>query len=324
MSVDLVRRTMLEAFKERHVPTGFFSNMFKTQESYITSTLKVDIDIKRSGNPYAVDVHRNSGGNFNKSSKFNSKEFEPPYFDEYESLNAYEIFNRQVGVQPYSDSDIADIVSSVREKEQNLIDKIERAKEKMCSDILFSGAATFVNNTSVDYVMKATHQISVTAWSGSTAKQAVLDLIGAANVIRKDSGAVKTNTFNVILGETSRSELMALLAATTSEYKMDVLGLADFQKTLQMGIDGATFLGKIAGGAFNFLFWSYPQFYTIPTGFGLGSEGTQAAYVPAEQVLGKYLTYFREDVQAQCIIVGVRSAPLPIPVQIDGYAYLNT
>jgi hypothetical protein len=39
---------------------------------------------------------------------------------------------------------------------------------------------------------------------------------------------------------------------------------------------------------------------------------------------GKYLTYFREDVQAQCIIVGVRSAPLPIPVQIDGYAYLNT
>ena len=98
----LIKRTMLEAFKQKAKPTLFLSSWFQTPPKNITNKKKVVIDVKRNEEMIAVDVIRSTGGNLNNSKRFTTKEYEPPMYDEYAVTTADELLDRLPGMTEYA------------------------------------------------------------------------------------------------------------------------------------------------------------------------------------------------------------------------------
>ena len=284
MATDLERRAMVEVFNKKASPTMFLSGLAQTPERNISDTTKVVMDIKRHGEDIAIDVVRGTHGRGNIRKRFTTKEYIPPVYDEYAWMNENELLlNRMAGRTEYDPVLMADILDIITDDMVTLNDKIDRAKEKQASDALFGGTIPLVNGDTIDFKQKATHQTNSAAlgnavWSNA-AGDPDDDLQQLCTLNRKDGLGTSTDT---IFGETAWKlyKNNTKVQTKTNFRRADLITI----RPPEMNADGANFQGQITVGEYNLNVWTYPQFYLVPTGFGLPNEGTKVPYVPTSKV----------------------------------------
>lgn len=368
MSVELVKKTMLEAFEQKAAPTNFLSSFFKTSERDIFPTEQCVIDVKRNLEQIAIDVKRGRGGNLNDNKRFTTKEYKPPVYDEYSAYVGDELMKRVPGMDPYnvSQSNLTQLVAMITDDQAQNWAKILRSIEYQASQVLFSGQVPLINDETIDYKQKASHQISVTtAWSDS-AGLPYKDIEGGADIIRKDGKTVLTD---LVFGSTAWQNFLSNPDNVT-KFNLRRVDIANIAPP-RINTEGAALHGVVTVGSYTVRCWTYPQFYDIPSDaeIGLASgtipNGGQSGlpYVPATKVLligesidlrlvyaglpvvapqtdptlaalgitalpmstrGVRQPYAHVDVKRYSLMTGVRSAPLCVPTQIDGFAWIET
>ena len=278
---SFLRTSMAEVFKKKANPTMFLSSRFQTPERNIFPTVKVEMDIKRSGEPIAVDVVRGTGGRLNYNKTFSNKEYFPPVYDEYSNINQNEsLLYRLAGKTEYDDVTMADIIDSITDDLVLLDDKIKRAEEYQAALVMFNDAQiTLVNGDTIDFKQKATHRDTPSpVWSNASGDPDA-DLQAMCDINRKDGlGTSK----DVIFGSTAWSlyQANAKIIAKTNFRRVDQINI----RPPVLNSEGANFHGWITVGDYELRVWTYPQFYFVPTGFSLPNEGTKVPYVPASKV----------------------------------------
>ena len=359
MVTSLFRQAMAEAFEQLPRTYSFLTALARSDDAtHVFTTESIVVDIMRGNERYAIDVVRGTGGRSNSLRRFTTKEYIPPMYDENSPISPEELLKRSVGMDPFRDpraaTSIASIIVGEQKKHQ---DTIIRAIEVQAANALFTGTVPLVNGDTVDYKQKATHQITVgTAWSNPAA-DVIGDIQGAIDVVRQD-GLLEANV--LILGTDSLKNFFANTALQAQANFRRIERTAIMMP--EWAENGGVFHGEVTIGSHKLEVWSYPQTYEVPTGFGLPNEGTSVPYVPVDAALitssqarfdlyfaglptlvstvdtalesfmqsmpsmiaARFQPYGSVDQRRVNVEVGVRSAPLWVPTQIDGFAVLDT
>lgn len=358
----LEKRTMLAAFKQKKAPTSFLAGWFRTTERDIFLSTKAVIDIKRNEENIAIDVVRGTGGRLNNNKRFTTKEYTPPMYDEFTAYNGDELNKRMPGELEYSNPDyIASLIAILTDDQVENQQTILRAIELQAAQTLFTGGVTLINNDSLDFKQKATHNFAAAIVWSNTSADPINDFITAADLNRKDG---KTDSQVAIFGESAWKNFLARKTGANSPFDIKNVTLADIRQPVK-NANGAVFHGTFTAGSYTFQAWTYPQYYMVPTGFGLANEGTLVPYVPTDKVavlpmsdmidlrlvfagipqlvtvndprlqsLGivqvptniraDFHPYAVIDSEAKCMKAGVNSAPLCVPTQIDGWSIIKS
>jgi hypothetical protein len=350
---------MIEAFRQKKAPGLFLSGFFKTPARNITKSRKVVIDIQRSGEQYAVDVVRGTGGRLSTRKRFTTKEYIPPVYDQFVALGEEELMERMPGQTEYDSPDFAAMVMAIISDEQTeQQEMILRSIEYQAAQAFFTGQIVLVNGDTIDFKQKATHNYEVgTSWSDSGGTP-IDDIQLALNLNRKDG---KVDSDIAIMSEESFADFIAnaQVVAQADLRRIDRLDI----KPPSMNTEGAAFHGTFSVGAYRIQLWTYPQFYQVPEGFGLANEGELLNYIPSDRVLitsskarfdllfagipsvanrndprlaalglagiptniaTDFHPYSHLDEEVLSIKAGVRSAPLCVPTQIDAFTVIDT
>ena len=358
------KRTMMdELFAEQVRPTNFLSSMAKVRTT-LAST--IEIDIVRGTEEYAVDITPGAGSRSNKKSKYTTKEYEPPMYNESYPFTAEELAKRLPGQTKYEagmTSYAGQLVAYFAGKQVALKDKILRSIELQARDAFFSGKITLHNGDEIDFKKKATHSITPSVKWNNASGVPLEDIADACALCRKD-GKIAASKFRLIVAD---DVVEALISNPQFVDRADLRYVERVSAGMPSDINdaGAVYHGIFSAGAYKIELWSYPQFYTVPTGYGLAGEGTMKPYIPTGEALlippgidlrlwfggvaqvanqvdpaverlgivggriptmveADFVPYGRFDDRTECIEVGVKSRPLFVPVQIDGFATLDT
>jgi hypothetical protein len=355
------RKIMLEAFKSKAKPTMYLASKANV---VITKATEFEIDIVRGKETYAVDIVQGAGSRSNDKSRFTTKVYSPLYYDESYTITAMELQKRIPGMTVYQAAQqdySADLAALLTDKQALIQDKEIRAVEIMARDALFSGVITMHNGVQVDFKKKGTHDVNPgVKWNAANGIP-LTNLEAACNLCRED-GLVDDMVFELTVAddvvEALKANAQFVAKANLRHVQNVMMGMPQPAKM------GAVFHGIFSAGPYTIELWSYPQRYEVPMGFGLAGEGTKKAYIPSGKALlvpkngirfdlvyggipqvvpqvdpilqgfglngsltiveGDYVPYAYVDWRKQCIEAGVRTNPLFIPHQIDGFVTLNT
>jgi len=352
-----VKTLFSAAFRATIPATRFLQKMFMSPDEYVFPGEKVQIDIIRTEEEFAVNVALYKGGRGNSFDLFTDKEYTPPMFDEYAYITAATLNKRLPGrtiydLSPGYEQDFADLLM---EYASALRAKIIRAKEIYARDALYFGEITLVNGDVIDFNLKADHiYITPVSWTSTSDPFADFAVLGGR--IRRDSGRA---IIDAIAGETAIQKFLNNDAVKAS---------ADLKQIERMSItspmareEGSTYHGTFSANDYKINLWTYSQYHKVPEGFGFPNEGTRQPYIPTDRICvlptnpdfrlyyggvpvlsdvspdlrgvlsmdqipalerGRMLPYIYLDRDKMSVKVGVRSRPLPIPVEIDGYGVL--
>jgi hypothetical protein len=359
MTVPIVKSGWAQMFAQMRRPSRFLQRFFSVKPGGIFSGDKVAIDVERFGESVAVVVEKYTGANMNRFDQFTTKEFTPPAYNEGFSLNVAELVNRMVGVDPYSaayQSDAAQFVTSVAKGMALTYDKIVRAIELQAAQVLQTGTLSLTDadgNTrfTLDFSPKAAHfPTSSTTW-GQTGDDKIGDLITVCDLVSSNGQVQPTD---VILASGPMRELK----------KDDEVQKALDNRSYTMGEiapqfvnSGAIFHGYLWVGNYRLRLWSYDGRYDDPaTGASTNylnsgsaivlSESTRLDLVSARcpmpiapdprvsSLMPGRLSSVAEgyDVtpnvyatpNGKALVGELEARPLCVPVQIDGFACLDT
>ncbi len=364
---DLERQVMIELFEQKSPNTMFLSSFFRRDPMWVVDTNEVEMDVVRDNEKISIDVTPFTAGRLNVKKRWTTKKYKPPMHDEYHSYEGKEFLDRLPGVNPYAPANnVAALLGKITDDQASLQKKINRAIEKMASDVFFSGKIVTLSDEEIDFKMKASHQIdAVGAWNGGSA-DIPADLLGMAEVLRKDGKVTMTD---LIFGSNAWENFLQD-NSLTDRYNFRRVELVDISMPT-LNTEGAAFHGIIAVGSYQVRCWTYPQFYDVPTDAEVGVDSgtitnagqTSVAYVPEDLVLGigtnvdlrmafggiphiinrpdprlealgidgipyamarDFHPYALLDKKENAMLVGVKSRPLTIPAQIDGFAFIDS
>ncbi len=269
-------QALLAKFDEllRIKPTGFLRSFFtkKTTEAKLIS-----IAVRRGTEKIAVDVLRGTEGNRNEIKKHNLKIFQPPYYREYFDATDIDHYDVVFGsLAAPTQGQLIQAVQSAINQLKPLKDKIERALELQCSQVLNSGIVQLNTGDNIDYKRKADSMPTTAAgdlWSVDTVDPGIILSEGAKFIRTK--GRTSASTFNVICGEAAFN---AFINNPIVQKKGDLrrIALIDIGMPQDMG-EGAEFHGQYSYGAYKFNIWTYPQFYD-------NASGVATPYVPTDNI----------------------------------------
>jgi len=333
-------KKLIAVYKERTVPTGFLRSFFQTKES---NTKQISIEVQRGTEKIAVDVERGTEGNRNQFSKSSEKIFVPPFYHEYFDAVELDFYDRLFT----QDGTVDEVtfnqwLDTVVEKLGMLQDKIERAYEVQCKQVLEDGIVTLTNGDNIDFKRKAGSLVAYSAgrdWSIGTVDPRVT-LEDAGNFIRKE-GKAAGDVYNAILG----SEVYnALINNPIFQDQADNRRISlDEIRMPQRSSTGATLHGQVSAGSYKFNIWTYPQFYDDDSGDGnpyidpkkiivlpempkfvlgfaavpqlIGAKADVGAGIAGKR--GAFLIGEHLDQRNTAHIIDIKSAGVAIPVSID-------
>ena len=339
----LFTKALVEVLDIKPSPTLFLKGFFKTKT---TSAKNVSIEVRRNGEPIAVDVLRGTQGNLNRWDKSTEKIITPPYFDERFFLNELDGYDRIFGGQQEISGDaFAMVVSEAADKIQMLKDKINRRYELMAAQVMQSGIVTLVSGDNIDFKRRAASKAVLAAgdrWSVATVDPDVVLEEGAKFI--RTQGLYNGGVFNVIVGSKAWN---AFVNNPIRQKKYDIrsFALGQLNTPIQMGA-GSTFLGQAAAGSYVFNFWGYEQYYNpagtdvtgklpyvaanqiimLPDSYsftfayggvpqirrGSPDMPEYVSYAPGEFVIDNYVDHRNSNHE-----FAVKSAGIPIPTQVD-------
>lgn len=353
MGVDTKKMIKFFSDAELTEPKTFISSMFGKAPGVTdySDTETVSIEVERDGERIASDVVRGGTGNLNTIGRSTEKIYIPPFYDECSITNAFKLNKRMPGESPAQAAQVnrtARLLYNITETLMRMRKKIVRAIELMGVQALWDGQITLKNGESILFYRKASHNIDpVYPWTDQTNGDPIADMAAACYVVRID-GKVKSNV-----------ALMSESAFSMFVNHQKVLAYLDNRRIepgfIRPAIDeteGITYQGWINVGDYRLDIYTYPEYYQDDT-------GTYYAYIPDDTVLimstntrldksfgalslldrakqsmsaigirvpmvvqGDFIPYFKEE-GMNAVRVGIQSAPLLIPTQIDGFARIN-
>jgi hypothetical protein len=276
---DTLRKTMVRMFKQKASPTQFLSSLAEVQT---TLAVEIEIDIKRGRELFAVDITPGAGSRSNKSTRYTTKKYVPPTYNESDAITAEELQTRlpgmhayDAGSQPYQ----AALAALVTDRQADLQDKIIRSIELQARDAIFSGTITLQNGDTIDFKKKATHAITpAVKWDQDTAT-ILEDLAAGCALCRKD-GKINASTFSLIVAD-DVIEVIKKNPDFVERADLRRVDNVDLMMPSDINTEGSVFHGQFAAGSYKINLWTYPQFYEVPEGFGLANEGTLQPYIPS-------------------------------------------
>lgn len=279
---DASTSKFLDAYLEESSAPGFLSGHFKTPAKNFHTSTKVEIDIIRDDEEVAVPIpDLSAGARSNKNTLYSNKSFTPAIFDEMGPIRAENLPNRRAGQDPFQDpSFVANVVSDAFGVVRKLERKIRRSVELMASQVLQTGVITLTDTAgatvySLDFKPKATHLVTTTAWAadGSTGNP-IGDISSLGDVVRRDG---KQRPNKLIFGSTAWTRFYA---------NADVKSALDNRRNESgrilpstPGEDGASYMGRMFFGQYEYELWRYDGFFNAPSG------GAQTPYVGDTKVI---------------------------------------
>ena len=327
----LLTKAVAAVYKERISPTAFLRSFFPSK---VFPTLELSIEVQRGKEKVAADVVRGTDGNRNEFTKSSEKIFIPPYYREWFDATQLQLYDRLYGATEINDQIFSAYVNNVVDAQMVVKEKIERAQEIQCAQVLETGIIT-LRNGSIDFKRKADSLVDpgVGNYFANNIDPFALFEAGC-NFIRK-SGKTSAVMFNAILGSDALTDL---LANTKFKERQNLFNMAlDTIAAPQRNATGASFHGIITAGPYKVALWSYPQFYDNASGvstayvnpkkvtiipenpnFIMGFAAVPQLITPntppsvGEFIFGEYI-----DKRSKSHVMDVESAALALPVAID-------
>lgn len=273
---NLMTKSLVAVYRERPQVTGFLRSFFRTEESL---TEKVSVEVRRGTEKIATDVKRYDDGNLNEISRSTERLIVPPLYDEYIVANDHELYTTTIGAirSNQGETFFPQLIEALAEEMSMTVDKIERALEKQCADVLDSGTVVLTNNTNITYDRKAASLVAYSAahdWSIGTVNPKTIILSGLKFL--REQGKSQGSVYNMILGNDA---LMALLSNDifTKEANLKDFSL-DLIREPQRNASGGSLHGQISVGAYRVNIWSYPEVYD-------NASGTSTPYVNDKKMI---------------------------------------
>lgn len=328
-----------EVYRERIKPTGFLRSKFPSK---VSPTKLVSIMVQRGFEKVAVDCYRGTEGNRNKWSKSTEKIFEPLYFRENFDLTQLQLYDALFSLQNVQNAPkIMALINSIVDNQLEQQEKIERAIEIMCSQVLMTGIIQMSSQGTgieVDFKRKAASLVD----GGSTSyfAHASCDpfaLAQADATFMRKVGKTMAMEFDWILGETAITDLFnnTIFKARQNLFHMK---LDTIQRPDIIGTTGAVYHGSITAGPYTVNLISYPQYYDdiitgdstpyvdakkavmLPkdnVGFTFFGAVPQVILPGANPIMGEFVFSDWIDQQKRAHLYEVESCPITVPVKID-------
>lgn len=245
MAIDLFEtRTMLKFVERMPRVTTFIKNtLFKEKE--LSTTDKVDIDIKKGRAKVAPYVSELIGGKVVENSGYQTETFKPPLVAPTTITTAADLQKRSMGENIYSKRTPDERAAEKLVKDlRDLDDMITRREEVMCAQAIFDGKIK-VKGEGVDHVISFNHTNRETLsgqnlWSNSsTDKYADLKRwvrkVQETGFVNPDIVIVSPDVTDVLMKDEYILKLLDIRNVNIGEFKPENLP------------NGATYIGKIAG-----------------------------------------------------------------------------
>lgn len=329
----LFTKMLIDVYRERPVVMGFLRSFFVDK---IESTKELSIEVQRGTERVAVDVIRGSIGNRNSFGKSSEKIFVPPYYREYFDATDLSLYDRLFGSTAIDDGVFTAFLEQVAEKLGMLQDKIERAQEIQCAQVLLTGIVELINGTNIDYKRKAASLDDLGAgnyWTTNT--------VNPNEVLEKGSEFVRTKgkgqgiNYNVLLGSEAYN---AYVNNDIVKERADIRNFGlDAIRAPQRESTGGTLHGEVSAGSYKYRLWTYPEFHDNDAGdsvpyldpksiiilpenprFSMGFAAVPQLVTDGIGVIkGKYIFGDYIDEREATHAYDIKSAGLAIPVRVD-------
>lgn len=230
------------------------------------------------GEKVAVDVLRGTEGNRNSFSRSTQKVFDPAYYREYFDATELDLYDRVLGSQNDIGNDLfVALMNTIADKLMVLRDKIERAKEIQCAQVLQTGIVTIEAGTNIDFKRKASSIVDLTGAGGYfAANSEVFDQFAAGCDFIRTKGRNGSGVFNAILGKTALADLLKNTKFTARQNYFNMA--LDQVVGPERSATGSAFHGIITAGSYKVQLWSYPQIYDA-------ADGTATPYINDKNVV---------------------------------------
>lgn len=255
----LFTKMLIDVYKEKPMVFSFLRSFFPTVES---ETKEVSIQVKRGKELVAVDVIRGSEGNANEFGRSSEKVIVPPYYREFFNATDLDFYDQLFGGArtEVDEKTFAGWLQKVAEKISDLRDKIERAYEVQCAQVLSDGIVQLKNGDNIDFKRKSTALVDLGGgnyWAAASAK--AIDSIEDGCIHMRTKGKSQGGIVNAILGTTALRDLKA-----NDQFKEIAnfrrVALVDMRMPQRMA-DGGVLHGQIDAGAWVVNLWTYPEYY---------------------------------------------------------------
>lgn len=333
-------KELIAVYKERTFTTSFLRSFFPTD---ISNTKELSIQVERGTEKIAVDVQRGTEGNRNSFSKSSEKLFVPPYYNEFFDATELDFYDRLFGTN--GDVDVTTFnawLKTVVEKIAMLKDKIERAYELQCAQVLHTGIVQLKHGVNIDFKRKATSLVvNIPAAFWTVATVSPYEDLKKAAVFLRTKGKVSSPIFDVIMADDVHS---AFMNNPIVKERNDIKSLSlDHIRDPQKNSSGGVLHGEVSAGAWKFRIWTYPEYYdtkvaenipymtagnmivlpqapkfmlgfaAVPRLLGKKSDvGASIGSVRGDYVIGEYL-----DERNKAHVMEIMSAGVAIPVAVD-------
>jgi hypothetical protein len=320
---------LTQELNEHLPPSRFFTSQFFGEQ--VHGTVGVMVDIVKGSTKIAPYGHRGAEATTAYRDGYETKTFNTYPINLKRPTTAIDMLKRMPGeavtfVGGARNAEAA-AVAMMAHDQAELANMVNRAIEKYSIDALVNGTLTVAGET-IDFGVKASHKATKTGtatWDGNAAK-IVDDLEDWQALIAQDSGLTGTD---LVLGKSARK---AFLADSKVQKLLDIRNVNGLTAELNLMVGrGARYLGNLGG----LRLWAYDEIYD--------NAGTPTAMVPDAKVIliskdiratvhygaiddvqgGRFATkmfsktWATEDPSVQW--VAVKSAPLPVIEQADGY-----
>ncbi len=329
----LYSKKLIDVYRERPKPSNFLRSFFPGVTS---PTLEVSIEVQRGSEKVAVDVFRGDDGNRNQWTRSTEKTFIPPYFREKFDATKLQLYDRLYAAQDINDAIFAALINDVVDHQLELQEKIERAIEIQCKQVLETGIILNAGtNTSIDYKRKAASKVDPGAGNYWANAVNPFDQLEAGCVFLRTVGKAQASVFNVILGSTAKADLYKNTAFLDRQNLFN-LKLDDMRPPQKEAV-GAAFHGQMSCGPYLVNVWTYPEYYQDANGvmqpyidpkkaillpevpkfkvaFGAVPQVIKPGAMP---VMGDFVFTDYIDVDKRAHYYDVESCPLAIPTAVD-------
>lgn len=327
----LYTKSLAVKYRELTKPSGYFRSFFPAEEK---GTKLIAIEVERGTEKVAVDVERGTEGNRNKFSLSTEKMWLPPYYSEYFDATELDLYDKMFGSGTVDDAMVADFVNELAFRLRKLQDKIERAYELNCTQVLETGIVQLNAGTNIDFKRKAGSLVDLGVGNYWTNAVNPFDDIEAGCRFLRQTGKAQGAVFNLIAGSEAKAALYAntVFKDTAELRRVDNLNI----RMPQRESVGATTHGEFAAGDYTIRLWTYPEYYDDESGTSTSYKDPKTCillpeapnfnliYAAVPRLItrggttkGAYVFDEHMDEWGQKHMFRVRSAGVPIPTAVD-------
>lgn len=269
-----VTNTMVDFYRERPQVKSFLRSFFP---STTATTKLISIEVERGTEKLAVDIIRGTGSRHNQNTKSTVKTLLPPYYSEEFNINELEIYDVAYGTMNVAQ--LRNLAAEQADAASKLIDKIDRTYEKQCADVLQTGIATFKEHESIDFRRKAASMINNPAQYWDNPANNWHTPFENAGKFLREQGKIQTSKGSAYVTILGAKALASLLINEDFRKERDLRNMNVGEIIpAEMGVEGASYHGRLSVGNYLFDLWSYPEVYE-------DSNGNTVSYIDEKNMI---------------------------------------